>query len=58
MRQPSFDLRRDQSDSVKVLYVNAVFQPVAGELHANEILDGSKKDTLSSGDGWRVGNYL
>ena len=41
-----FNFRRDETDPVEVLDMDFVFQPEAGELHADQIGDGGDEDTF------------
>ena len=51
-RQHCLDFRRDQSDAIEILEVNAIAEAEAGELHRHDIDHGSKQDPFS-GTSWR-----
>ena len=52
------DFWRDQSDSIKVLNVNLVFEPEAGELHADKIGHRGDEDALFCAHGCGPWNGL
>src|SRR4051794_7054283 len=49
-----------QADVIQILYVNAILQSVARELHANQIRDGRQQDAsevVSRGDSGRIFSF-
>jgi len=52
------DFPRDQSDSIKVLNVNLIFQPEASELHADKVGDRGDEDALFRAYGSRSRNWF
>jgi|GEM_PF-6637060 len=53
-----FDFRRNQSHAVEVLNVDFIFQPEAGELHADKVGHGGDEDTLFRAYGSRSRNWF